>query len=188
MSGCGAEHGLISIDQALALIAQTVKPLAHELVPVEQALQHVLAEEVNAPVDLPIFSQSAVDGYALAAAQHLIETEQSFQVIGEIRAGQVSNVILEAGQAVRIFTGGKIPEGTTTVARQEIVDSTWNSRSNSPKIWLNMPIFEMQAKKYRQGKCSLHKDSLWVLGRLLHCAWQVCNGFQFIAKPKLRWW
>lgn len=121
MSGCGAEHGLISIDQALAMIAQTVKPLAHELVPVEQALQRVLAEEVHAPVDLPIFSQSAVDGYALAAAQHPIETGQNFQVIGEIRAGQVSDVILEAGQAVRIFTGGKIPEGTTTVARQEIV-------------------------------------------------------------------
>ena len=121
MSGCGAEHGLISIDQALALIAQTVKPLAHERVPVEQALQRVLAEEVHAPVDLPIFSQSAVDGYALASAQHPIDAGQSFQVIGEIRAGQVSDVILEAGQAVRIFTGGKIPEGTTTVARQEIV-------------------------------------------------------------------
>lgn len=121
MSGCGAEHGLISIDQALALIAQTVKPLAHERVPVEQALQRVLAEEVHAPVDLPIFSQSAVDGYALAATQHPIETGQIFQVIGEIRAGQVSDVILKAGQAVRIFTGGKIPEGTTTVARQEIV-------------------------------------------------------------------
>lgn len=121
MSGCGAEHGLISIAQALAFIAQTVKPLAHERVPVEQALQRVLAEEVHAPVDLPIFSQSAVDGYALAAAQHPIETGQNFQVIGEIRAGQVSDVILEAGQAVRIFTGGKIPEGTTTVARQEIV-------------------------------------------------------------------
>ena len=121
MSGCGAEHGLISIDQALALIAQTVKPLVHERVPVEQALQRVLAEEVHAPVDLPIFSQSAVDGYALAAAQHPIETGQNFQVIGEIRAGQVSDVILKAGQAVRIFTGGKIPEGTTTVARQELV-------------------------------------------------------------------
>ena len=121
MSGCGAEHGLISIDQALALIAQTVKPLAHELVPVEQVLQRVLAEEVHAPVDLPIFSQSAVDGYALAAVQHPIDAGQTFQVIGEIRAGQVSDVILKAGQAVRIFTGGKIPEGTTTVARQEIV-------------------------------------------------------------------
>lgn len=121
MSGCGAEHGLISIDQALALIAQTVKPLVHERVPVEQALQRVLAEEVHAPVDLPIFSQSAVDGYALASAQHPIETGQIFQVIGEIRAGQVSDVILKAGQAVRIFTGGKIPEGTTTVARQELV-------------------------------------------------------------------
>jgi len=121
MSGCGAEHGLISIDQALALIAQTVKPLAHELVPVEQVLQRVLAEEVHAPVDLPIFSQSAVDGYALAAVQHPIDAGQTFQVIGEIRAGQVSDVILEAGQAVRIFTGGKTPEGTTTVARQEIV-------------------------------------------------------------------
>ncbi|MHA3049737.1 molybdopterin molybdotransferase MoeA [Acinetobacter sp. ANC 4641] len=121
MSGCGAEHGLISIDQALALIAETVQPLGSEAVPVEQALQRVLAEQVYAPVDLPIFSQSAVDGYALAAAQHPIDAGQCFQVIGEVRAGQVSDVVLQAGQAIRIFTGGKIPEGTTTVARQEIV-------------------------------------------------------------------
>ncbi|MHA3052420.1 molybdopterin molybdotransferase MoeA [Acinetobacter sp. ANC 4640] len=121
MSGCGAEHGLISIDQALALIAETVQPLGSEAVPVEQALQRVLAEQVYAPVDLPIFSQSAVDGYALAAAQHPIDAGQCFQVISEVRAGQVSDVVLQAGQAIRIFTGGKIPEGTTTVARQEIV-------------------------------------------------------------------
>ncbi|MHA3056016.1 molybdopterin molybdenumtransferase MoeA [Acinetobacter sp. ANC 4633] len=121
MSGCGAEHGLISIDQALALIAQTVQPLGREPVSVEQALQRVLVEDVHAPVALPIFSQSAVDGYALAAAQHPIDAGQCFQVIGEVRAGQVSDVLLQAGQAVRIFTGGKIPEGTTTVARQEIV-------------------------------------------------------------------
>ncbi|MHA3080283.1 molybdopterin molybdotransferase MoeA [Acinetobacter sp. ANC 5502] len=121
MSGCGAEHGLISIDQALALIAETVQPLEYEIVPVEQALQRVLAQDVHAPVDLPIFSQSAVDGYALAAPQHPIDAGQCFQVIGEVRAGQVSDLVLEAGQAVRIFTGGKIPEGTTTVARQEIV-------------------------------------------------------------------
>ena len=121
MSGCGAEHGLISIDQALALIAKTIQPLGSEAIPVEQALQRVLAEDVHAPVALPIFSQSAVDGYALAAPQHPIDAGQCFQVVGEVRAGQVSDLVLEAGQAVRIFTGGKIPEGTTTVARQEIV-------------------------------------------------------------------
>ncbi|EPS6581805.1 molybdopterin molybdotransferase MoeA, partial [Acinetobacter baumannii] len=71
-------------------------------------------------INLPSFSQSAVDGYALCShAEDL--NNQKFQVTGEIRAGSESHDILGEGQAIRIFTGGKIPEGATHVARQEIV-------------------------------------------------------------------
>ncbi|MCY1431181.1 Molybdopterin molybdenumtransferase [compost metagenome] len=61
-----------------------------------------------------------MDGYALCShAEDL--NNQKFQVTGEIRAGSESHDTLHEGQAIRIFTGGKIPEGTTHVARQEIV-------------------------------------------------------------------
>ncbi|MEZ2904129.1 molybdopterin molybdotransferase MoeA [Acinetobacter terrestris] len=120
MSGCGAEHGLISVDQALDLILQQTKVLATESIALNQALNRYLAADVYSNINLPLFSQSAVDGYAICA-ESAIEPHTEFELIGEIQAGHSSELQLETGQAVRIFTGAKIPFGTTTVARQEIV-------------------------------------------------------------------
>ena len=127
MSGCGAEHGLITVDQALELILQHTQVLATERLKLNQALNRYLAEDIYSGINLPLFSQSAVDGYALCT-QSAIEPEREFQLIGEIRAGQQGELQLQDGQAVRIFTGAKIPLGTTTVARQEIVQVIDSSR------------------------------------------------------------
>lgn len=120
MSGCGAEHSLITVDHALDLILEQTKALAIESLALNQALNRYLAEDVYSNINLPLFSQSAVDGYAICA-QSVIEPNTEFELIGEIQAGHLSELQLKAGQAVRIFTGAKIPFGTTTVARQEIV-------------------------------------------------------------------
>lgn len=127
MSGCGAEHGLITVDQALELILQHTQVLVTERLKLNQALNRYLAEDIYSGINLPLFSQSAVDGYALCT-QAAIEPESEFQLIGEIRAGQQDELQLQDGQAVRIFTGAKIPLGTTTVARQEIVQAIDLSR------------------------------------------------------------
>ena len=127
MSGCGADHGLITVDQALELILQHTQVLATERLKLNQALNRYLAEDIYSGINLPLFSQSAVDGYALCT-QAAIEPESEFQLIGEIRAGQQDELQLQDGQAVRIFTGAKIPLGTTTVARQEIVQAIDLSR------------------------------------------------------------
>ncbi|WP_425916909.1 molybdopterin molybdotransferase MoeA [Acinetobacter sp. TSRC1-2] len=120
MSECGAEHGLITVDQALDLVLNRTKSLTTETLELNQALNRYLAADVYSNINLPLFSQSAVDGYALCA-QSAIEPHAEFELIGEIQAGHLSELQLKAGQAVRIFTGAKIPVGTTTVARQEIV-------------------------------------------------------------------
>lgn len=120
MSGCGAEPGLITVDQALDLILERTQALAVEQLELNQALNRYLAEDVYSSINLPLFSQSAVDGYAICA-ESSIEANSRFDLIGEIRAGQQAEFELEVGQAVRIFTGAKIPLDTTTVARQEIV-------------------------------------------------------------------
>lgn len=127
MSGCGAEHGLITVDQALELILQHTQVLATERLKLNQILNRYLAEDIYSGINLPLFSQSAVDGYALCT-QAAIEPEREFQLIGEIRAGQQDEIELQAGQTVRIFTGAKIPLGATTVARQEIVQAIDLSR------------------------------------------------------------
>lgn len=120
MSGCGAEKGLISIDEALALVQTQPKALKVETLPLADGVNRYLAKAINSNVDLPSFSQSAVDGYALnSSVENLQDTV--YDVIGEIKAGSESEHQLRDGQAIRIFTGGKTPEGTTHVARQEIV-------------------------------------------------------------------
>ncbi|NUG23019.1 molybdopterin molybdotransferase MoeA [Acinetobacter lactucae] len=120
MSGCGAERGLISIDEALDLVINKPKNLSSIQKTLTNSLSSYLAKDIYSEINLPSFSQSAVDGYALCShAEDL--NNQKFQVTGEIRAGSESHDILGEGQAIRIFTGGKIPEGTTHVARQEIV-------------------------------------------------------------------
>mgnify|MGYP000976727328 CR=1 FL=1 len=120
LSGCGAEHGLITVDRALDLILQHTQGLATESLKLNGALNRYLAQDVYSAINLPLFSQSAVDGYAICA-QSAIEPHSEFKLIGEIQAGHCSELQLKAGQAVRIFTGAKIPFGTTTVARQEVV-------------------------------------------------------------------
>lgn len=120
MSGCGTERGLISVDEALELIVEQPKKLGSINQVLQNSLSRYLAKEIYSEINLPSFSQSAVDGYALCShAEDL--NNQKFQVTGEIRAGSESHDTLHEGQAIRIFTGGKIPEGTTHVARQEIV-------------------------------------------------------------------
>lgn len=114
-----SHDGLISLDEALASYT-TVTPLPVLSLPLIQAHQHVLAEDVLSPVALPLFNQSAVDGYALRQAD--IDTGiRKFELVGEIRAGIVEQLEIGPGQALRIFTGGRLPASADTVARQEIV-------------------------------------------------------------------
>lgn len=127
VSACGAEQGLITVDQALDLIRDKTQVLATKNLKLNQALSRYLAEDVYSSINLPLFSQSAVDGYALCAPS-TIEPNSSFALVGEIQAGHDSELQLTQGQAVRIFTGAKIPLGTTTVARQEIVKIIDSSR------------------------------------------------------------
>ena len=121
-SGCGAEPGLISADQALQMMLDYVQPLTAEILPLSQALNRYAAEDIHSAINLPIFSQSAVDGYAVCAGGQ-IQPNARFELIGEIRAGQAADAQLQPGQAIRIFTGAEIPAGTAAVARQEIVQA-----------------------------------------------------------------
>ncbi|AMW78790.1 molybdopterin molybdenumtransferase MoeA [Acinetobacter sp. TGL-Y2] len=118
--GCGAEQGLITVDQALDLMFTRIQPLSTEIIELKQALNRYLATDLYSPINLPLFAQSAVDGYAICATS-MIESDTEFELMGEIQAGHSSALHLKVGQAVRIFTGAETPIGTTTIARQEIV-------------------------------------------------------------------
>ncbi|MEO9485743.1 MAG: gephyrin-like molybdotransferase Glp [Ekhidna sp.] len=106
---------MVSIEEALALVnQQEVKGTPDEL-PLAQSLGCCLSKQIQSPFDLPSFDNSAMDGYAVCGL-----TSQ-FEIVGEVAAGNTSKNELSEGQAMRIFTGGKVPENTTAVIMQEKV-------------------------------------------------------------------
>ncbi len=115
-----SNENLISVDQAFYLIFENIRPLGVESINLKDALNCHLANNVYSKVNLPFFSQSSVDGFALCFDSN-IGVDTIFELVGEIRAGKTTELELQKGQAVRIFTGAKIPKGATTVAAQEIV-------------------------------------------------------------------
>ncbi|MEZ4874182.1 MAG: hypothetical protein R2793_01680 [Flavobacteriaceae bacterium] len=106
---------MVTVEEALQLIQEYVQPTAfHETLPVAQAMGHVLFEAVIAPISMPPFRQSAMDGYALC-----LNGSNTYQVIGEVKAGDHHHPVLNAGEAVRIFTGALVPDRANAVVMQE---------------------------------------------------------------------
>ncbi len=105
---------LISIDEARGRVLDAVRRLEDERVPLAEALGRVLAEDVQSPIDVPPFDSSAMDGYAVVAGP-----EAELEVVGESRAGRPWEGPLKPGEAIRISTGGAVPEGATAVVPLE---------------------------------------------------------------------
>lgn len=112
---------LLSIEEALSAVTTGLTPVAGvEEVSLLDADGRILAEPVLAPVDLPPFFNSAVDGYAVRYADLAAAGETRLPVGGRVAAGAEA-LAARAGQAVRIFTGAPLPEGCDTVFMQEDV-------------------------------------------------------------------
>lgn len=112
---------LISVEQALArVLASTGAPLGEERVALEEAFGRVLARDMIALRTQPPFANSAMDGYALRAAD-TASPPVSLRVIGEAAAGRAFQGEIGPGDALRIFTGAPIPRGADAVVVQEDV-------------------------------------------------------------------
>ena len=113
--------GMISVEEALArVLASAEAPLAEERVSLEAAHGRVLARDLAALRTQPPFANSAMDGYALRAADTLDATT-TLTVVGESAAGRAFGGAVGPGQAIRIFTGAPMPEGADAIVVQEEV-------------------------------------------------------------------
>ncbi len=105
---------VLSVEEAQGRILATVRVLEPERVPILEALGRVLAEEVTADRDIPPLANSAMDGYAVRAAD-VAQVPARLQVIGEAPAGRLCLVEVGPGTAVRIMTGAPLPAGADAV-------------------------------------------------------------------------
>jgi molybdopterin molybdotransferase len=118
---CFAFSGpLMPIEEVERLIGERVAPVQEiEEVMLAQAHGRVLARDVVAPVDLPPFDNSAVDGYAVRHGDLEFGKETRLAVVDRVTAGYAPARPLARGQAIRIFTGAPMPQGADTVFMQE---------------------------------------------------------------------
>ena len=120
--GCAddVEPGMLTVAQARRIILQEVSPLRQtETVAPDEALDRVLAADLVAGVDIPGHTNSAVDGYALAAASLPAAGRAALTVVGAALAGAPFAGDCGAGQCVRVTTGAVMPDGADTVVMAE---------------------------------------------------------------------
>src|SRR5271167_4743820 len=113
---------MISADQALQIVLDNVAPLGVERIPIVEALGRVLAEDISSPRDIPGFDNSAMDGYAVRAADLARASEAStveLTIIETIGAGTMPTRRVSAGQAARTMTGAPIADGADAIVPVE---------------------------------------------------------------------
>jgi molybdopterin molybdotransferase len=113
---------LLTIEEAQRLILERAHPLPAEPIPLERAAGRVLAEPARAAVDLPPFPSSAMDGFAVRAA----DTPGRLPVVFRIAAGRPAERALAQGEAMAVATGGVVPEGADAVIPFEYVVESGN--------------------------------------------------------------
>ena len=113
---------MISVEDALAFVLKHFQPLESERVPLLEALDRVLTEDIASYINVPPFNNSAMDGYAVIADEIAPASRDhpvTLRVIGDVAAGYTATRAVERGTAMRIMTGAPLPPGADTVVRFE---------------------------------------------------------------------
>jgi molybdopterin molybdotransferase len=106
---------MISVEKAIQIVSNNSNPITKSKgINLSSALGYVLFEDVVAPINMPPFRQSAMDGYALN-----LHDIKEYSIVGEVKAGDDYNPTLKTGEAVRIFTGAPVPDSANAVVMQE---------------------------------------------------------------------
>jgi len=147
-------------EEVLGLV-QGFAPVGEEIVPLDKAFGRVLRKDIISPEDLPGFPRTSVDGYAIRAKDSFGAAESLpalLEIAGEVGMGQVPSMTVAAGQAVKISTGGMVPNGADGVVMVEychLMDQTTVevSRAISPQENVIQPDddFKKGAAVLRKG-------------------------------------
>ncbi len=134
-----ALKSLISFDEAMKILLSKVKSVEDfEIVTIENADGRVIAEEVYAPMDVPHFDRSAMDGYAVKAEDTFGATLHNpviLELSGSVFPGEIAKEVLEKGKCIKVATGAMIPDGADSVVILEDTELMDN------KVLIYKPVF-----------------------------------------------
>ncbi len=157
---------MITVEQAKSILLQNIPVLTEKVeVKIAEALGYRLAEDIYATLNLPPFDQSNVDGYAIrfASGQQIPASKQQFlayKVIAEIKAGDSTNLKLEAGEAARIFTGAMVPEASDAIIMQEHITRNGNLITSNELLPKAGEQIRKEGAQIKEGELALDKGTL----------------------------
>lgn len=174
---------MISYKEAIDIIHIQAKKLAPQPILLKDALGCILAEDVIAPIDIPGFNQSAMDGYALRLADH--DVKDNYLIEGEIAAGDNPNQNINNDIAVRIFTGAAIPEGFDTVVMQEKTTVNEGHLYISDELIKTGQNIRLKGAEIKKGSIALTKGSVITPASIGFLASLGITAVNVIPKPKV---
>ena len=139
------------------------KPLSFEMVSIKDSHHRVLAEDVTSSVNLPEFPRSTVDGFAIKAKDSYGASEKNpalLRVIGEIPMGEISNVEVKEGEAVKVATGGMIPKGADAVEMVEYTEWVDSRTLHASKALSPLENVIQVGEDVKAGEVVLHRGHL----------------------------
>ncbi|MDY0322469.1 MAG: molybdopterin molybdotransferase MoeA [Candidatus Carbobacillus sp.] len=179
---------VVSVDDALSLISKHVVPVSKvSQWHLEDALGYVLAEDITVKEDLPAFSRSTVDGYALRAHETVGASDALpafFDIAFSVAMGKVPKRPLNPGEAAEIPTGGMVPEGADAVVMLEHVEVLGNVLNVFRQVAPGENIIQ-KGEDYAIGSVALRKGTLLGPAQLALLAGLGENMVPIYQKPKL---
>ncbi len=152
---------MISVEEAKKKIIENVKTLETIEIPLTEAEGFVLSKDIISSVNLPYFTNSQMDGYALKSEDTKGASETNpvkLKVIGEIKAGDFPNYIVKSGDAAKIMTGAPIPEGADSVIMVEYTDEK-NEFVNIVKEVFPKEFIRFEGEEIKDGEIALKKET-----------------------------
>ncbi len=146
---------MITVERAQELISKNVRKSIVRKQPIDNVVNFFLAEDIISRFDIPMFNQSAMDGYAFKFA----DKDESLTVINEVAAGDVDIIGVEHGEAVRIFTGSKIPDSCDTVVMQELTERNGNKLKITDSGLKFQGNVRLKGNQLRKGDVALKKGT-----------------------------
>lgn len=152
---------MISVNAAREILAGHSHLAPKKELDLVQSLGLVVAEDVHSPISVPSFDNSAMDGYAMT----FDDSRSEWKVVAKIQAGDSSPYNIGEGEAARIYTGAKIPEGADTVIPQELIEKTGETaiRYEGDKIRTGSNV-RLKASQCKKGDLILEKGSTITAG------------------------
>lgn len=178
---------MISAKQAIKIILKNTQVLPVEEKNILAAFGQTLAEDIYARANIPYFSNSAMDGYALKARdvrEAMPHRPKRLKIVGEVAIGKFPSIKLQSGQTARIFTGAPIPSGANVVVPVEA------TRENQGEVEIYQPVkrganIRLAGEDVKKGDLVLKKGSLITPAIVGMCAALGREEIKVISRPRV---